>query len=92
MPLAEIKRQIQENRRQVEAEARAETLVALLYTYRSLSEAELRQYVEFLKSPAGSREMSVFTAAFNQALFEGSIRWGKAIGEAVKQAEKQAEA
>jgi hypothetical protein len=90
-PLAEIRREMQKTRHLVEAEARAQTLIALLYTYRSLSEAQLRQYLEFLKSPAGSKFMSVSTAAFNEAFFHNSIKWGQAIGEAMKQAEKQAE-
>jgi hypothetical protein len=71
------------------AAAKSETLVSLLYTYRSLTEAEIQQYIEFATSPAGAKYQKVSTAAFNQALFDASIKWGKSIGEALKRLPSQ---
>ena len=83
-PLADIKREIEKTRPQVEAAIRLDTLISLLYTYRSLTESQIQQYIAFVTSPAGSKYQSVSTAAFKKALLDGSIKWGKAIGEAIK--------
>lgn len=69
-----------------------ETLVSFLYTYRSLTESEIQQYIKFASSPAGSKYRTVADIALEKALIEGGIRWGKAIGEAMKQMNSQAEA
>lgn len=84
-----IKQTLKRVRSLVEAEARKETLASLLYTYRNLTETQIRQYIEFLSSPAGSKYTEVYNAALKKALWEGNIRWGKAIGEALEQIKKQ---
>ncbi len=91
-PLKEIKRDLEKNRPQIEAAAKSETAIALLYTYRSLTEAQIQQYVKFLTSPAGSKYMSVSTAAFNKAFLDGSIKWGRAIGEALQKVRNRSDA
>ncbi len=90
-PLKEIAREVERIRPEIEADMRTQTLVSLLYTYRSLSEAQMRHYLEFVKSPAGSKYQRVSTAAVKKAIIDGSIRLGKAVGEAMKQLEGQSE-
>jgi hypothetical protein len=75
---------------QIEAALRKETLLSLLYTYRTLTDAETKKYIEFLRSPAGSKYTSVSTVAIKKAHFNGSIKWGKAVGEKIKQLQSQA--
>jgi len=77
---------------QVEAAVRKETLISLLFTYRSLTDAEIKKYLEFLRSPAGSKYTSVSMEAFKKALFNGSIKWGKAVGEKMQQLKSQSAA
>lgn len=88
-PLADISRELEKQRPEIEAAMKTETLVSLLYTYKSLTEAEIQQYINFASSPAGVKFRVVADAALKKALIEGGLRWGKAIGEAMKQANNQ---
>lgn len=92
VPLNVIERELEKTRPQIEAEVRKETLISLLYAYRSLTDAQIKQYIKFLKSPVGSKYVAVCNEALKKALWEGNIRWGKAIGEALKQEEKKSDA
>jgi hypothetical protein len=83
-PPEQLVREVEKIRPQVEDAVKAQVRISLLYTYRDLSEAQLQEYIEFLKSPAGAKYMAVSIAALKKALFEGSLRWGKAIGESMK--------
>lgn len=91
-PFDEILRQIEKNRLQVEAIVRPRVVAYLLYAYRDQSENDLKKYIEFGMSPAGSKFNSVINAAMKKALISGSIRWGKAIGEFIKHAGDQSNA
>ena len=77
-------REMEKNRPQMEAFLRSRVIGYLLYAYRSATEAELQKYIEFAKSPAGSKYNSVSVAALKDALMGGSIRFGKAVGEAMQ--------
>lgn len=91
-PLKDIKRELEKSRPQLEAQMRSQALIVLLYTYRSLPVAQIQQYIEFLTSPAGSKYESVTNAALQKAILDGSIKWGEAIGKAIKQMKKQSAA
>lgn len=81
----DLAREVEKTRPGIEAEVRAEVLVgSLLYTYRSLSEAEIRQYIEFARSSAGAKFISVVNPSVKSAITEGGIRWGKIIGAAFR--------
>ena len=88
-PPAFFRREVEKNAPQFGIEAKQETLIALLYVYRSLDDGQIKQYIEFLTSPAGSKYMSVSEAAYQKALFDGGIKWGKAVGEIVQQMKGQ---
>ncbi len=88
---ADISREIKKHRPEVESAMKLETLVSLLYTYRSVTEAEIRQYIKFATTPAGTKLYKIGNAALEKAVFEGGIRWGKAIGDALKPGNTQAE-
>jgi hypothetical protein len=89
--LADIQREINNSRREIEADMKLETLVSLLYTYRNLTESEIGQYIQFATSPAGEKFRVVADEGWEKALIEGGIRWGKAVGEAMKQVNSQAD-
>ncbi len=90
-PLDDVAREMEKNRPAIEAEVRAQGFISMLYAYRSLTEEEIKRYTNFLTSPAGSKYQSVATAAFKKAFLEGSVKWGKAIGQAIKQMQGQSE-
>jgi hypothetical protein len=85
----DILREVGKNRPNLEAAVREQVLISLLYTYKSLTDNEIQQYIEFATSPIGSKYHSVATAALNKAFLGGSIRWGKKIGDAIKQEKTQ---
>jgi len=87
--LDDITREVEKHKPNIEAAMRSHLLVSFLYTYRDLSDAEIRQYIDFAKSAAGSRYQSVGTAALKKALIGASIQWGKSIGEAVEELKNQ---
>ena len=91
-PLADISREIEKQRPEIEAAMKMEMLVSQLYTYRSLTEAEIQQYIKFASSPAGLKYHAVADAALKKAFIEGGISWGKAIGEAMNRVKSQVEA
>ncbi len=91
-PLNDIKREMEKIRPQVEAAMRVQTLISSLYTYRSLTETQIQQYNKFLTSPAGSKYTLVGTAALNKAFLDGSIKWGRAIGDALQKVKNRSDA
>jgi hypothetical protein len=85
-PFDEVVREMDRTRSQVAATVRSETQLALLYTYKDLTDGEIGRYVGFAESPAGSKLQSVCTAAFKKVFLGAGVKWGRAIGEAVKKA------
>jgi hypothetical protein len=83
--LEHITRELEKGRPRIEAAVRPQVLDSFLYTYRTLADDEIQQYVEFATSPAGSKYYSVTTAALKKALLDGATTWGKNIGEATRQ-------
>ncbi|HYA43668.1 MAG TPA: DUF2059 domain-containing protein, partial [Syntrophobacteraceae bacterium] len=81
----DVARELEETRPGVEAAVRSEIFICNLYTYRSLSDAEIKRYTQFAKSPAGSKFNLVGTAALKKAMNEGAVKWGKLIGDAIKE-------
>jgi hypothetical protein len=85
----DISREVEKHRPQIEATVRSRLLIYLLYTYKDLTDAEIQQYIEFATSPVGSKYLSVGTTALTKALMGSGIRWGKSIGDAIKQLKTQ---
>ncbi len=91
-PLEDLSREMEKNRPILEATVRSQMLISHLYTYRSQSEAEIQLYTEFANSPAGSKYHSVTMAAFKKAILESAVKWGKLIGDAIKEMKGKSEA
>jgi hypothetical protein len=91
-PREEVYRDIEKTRPAIEALVRSQTLISQLWAYRSLTDAEIKRYTQFAKSPAGSKYSSAAMAAFDKANLEGAIKWGKLIGDAMKEMKNKSEA
>ena len=91
MSLERIAAEIEKNRPEIEPDIAAQTLVSLLYTYRSLTDAELREYTAFVSSPAGVKYHDIASDALKKAIMNGSFAWGTAIGEALKEERKRSD-
>jgi hypothetical protein len=92
MPLDAVAREMEKNRPALEANVRSQVLISHLYTYRSLSDDEIRLYTEFAKSPAGSKYHVSTMEAFKKATLEGAAKWGELIGKAIKESKGNSEA
>jgi len=90
-PLDDVAREMEKNKPAIEADVKTQTLLSFLYAYRSVTEEEIQRYVDFLTSPAGSKFQSAATAALKKASLESSVKWGKAIGETLKQMQGQSQ-
>jgi hypothetical protein len=91
MSLERIAAEIEKNRSEIEPDIAAQTLVSLLFTYKSLTEAELSEYTAFVSSPAGVKYHDVTSGALKKAIMNGSFAWGTAIGEALKEESKRSD-
>jgi hypothetical protein len=56
----------------------------MLYCYRSLSDAELEQYIAYARSPGGRRYHEASKAAFDEAVVRASHNAGAVFGEALR--------
>ncbi|MFZ0931152.1 MAG: DUF2059 domain-containing protein, partial [Syntrophobacteraceae bacterium] len=91
-PLDDLSREMEKTRPVLEAAVRSQMLFSDLYTYRSLTEADIQLYTKFAKSPAGSKFTLVTTAVLKEAVLEGAVKWGKIIGEIIKEMKSNSEA
>lgn len=64
----------------------------ILYTYRSLSTAELKQYIREIGTGPGKKFYSVSQTAYEKALIEASARSSRSILEAVRNMDKETDA
>ena len=76
---------IEQTRPQVQDAMRIQTLVYALYTYGSVTDAEIGQYVEFASSPAGKNYHNAAISGLKKALLEGAYKWGESIADFMKQ-------
>jgi hypothetical protein len=61
-----------------------QTIPFMLYAYRSLSDAELEQYIAYALSPGGKRYHEASKAAFDEAIVRASHNAGAVFGEALR--------
>ncbi len=80
-PFEVIRDQLEYYRPQITAAMQRQTIIAFLYTYRALSEDEIRNYIRFAKSEEGVRYHAAASDGLRQALTAGSLRLGAMIAE-----------
>lgn len=89
VPLTQIMAEAEQVRPQVAAMMEFQMPLMFGYVYQALSDTELAAYVAFARSPAGSNYQTHILKGIKQAFFDGSHRWGQAIGEILEAAKSQ---
>jgi len=78
---AELSQQLEASRSQVERQVITQTLLSLSFTYRSLTEAELSAYIDYLQSDTGRKLTAATTQGLGQAMVESGVIMGDAMAE-----------
>jgi hypothetical protein len=81
MPLSEIRKKFEAGRADIENALQEQTRLSLLYTYRLLSDSEIKEYIKMADSPAGSKFNAVGIEAFQKAMVEGGMDFGQAVAK-----------
>jgi hypothetical protein len=82
---------IEQLRPQMENTIRAQTLVSLLYTYRSASQEDLAGYISFASSPAGTKYHTAVMSGLEKALVKGSYQLGEKISTTLRQSTNESD-
>ena len=90
-PLDLIRDQIEQLRPQITAAMQNQTVIAFLYTYQDLTEAEIGAYLRFARSEVGARYHNAASAGIQQALTAGSLNLGAMIAEIMAATEGQSD-
>lgn len=90
-PISQIKKELDQNRAAIEKALQQHILVSMLFTYRTISDADLRQYIDFALSPIGVKYHKTTIEAFQQALIECGADFGQAAGKAYESINKKSE-
>ena len=73
--------EVNEDRQQLQKSIRQETLAGFLYTYRSLKDAEIEQYIAFAESEAGKKYHVVTAEGLNTAVMQASLALGSKLSQ-----------
>ncbi len=79
MPLDVINEQIEAHRESVTQETEAVIMLAMAYTYRTATIADLNAYAKFLRSPPGKRFFDVAMGGLDAVLSEGGLLFGNLL-------------
>ncbi len=79
--LSEFKKKLETGKAAIENALQEQTRVSLLYTYRSLSDSEIKEYIDIATSPAGSKFNAVGIEAFQKAMVDGGMDFGQAVAK-----------
>jgi hypothetical protein len=79
-----ILREVNKNSAQIRSMMEQQTILAFLYTYRSLPDAELDRYIAFGESAAGKKYQAVTSEAVSGAMVEAGRKLGSLLGEDMK--------
>ncbi len=77
--------QIKSRRGQVQELSSKEVMARSLFTYRSISDNELEQYIVFYKSEAGKKYVDTVTEALLTAIEDSNKRWAIELGGTMEQ-------
>ncbi|MHC1744770.1 MAG: hypothetical protein AB9873_17320 [Syntrophobacteraceae bacterium] len=89
---SELVKVAEKQRPALEVSMRPMVRAQILYTYRSLSTAELKQYIKEMGTGPGKKFYSVSQSAYEKALIEASARSSKSILETVRNLDKETDA
>ena len=80
IPVEKVRASMEAARPAIEMTLAEEILVGELYTYRSLTDKELKKYIGFAESESGQRYHTVIRKALNDGMIGSSKKMGSAIG------------
>jgi len=89
MPYQTMKNEIEQLKPKIRAILEPEVITGFIYTYRTLTDPELGEYIDFLSSEAGRKYTASSIKGLKKALEDGSMKWGRSIAEILNNAEKQ---
>ncbi len=76
----DILREVSKGREQLQKTVRQETLEGFFYTYRSLSDAQIKEYIAFAESDPGKRYHAVSSEGLNTAMMQAGFALGGKLG------------
>ena len=88
---AKLAEALEQHRPRLEDEVRIQTLFSLLYTYQSVSDAVLAEYVAFASSAAGTNYHNTTMSGLKKAMLEGAYKWGESIAQVLQKSAKRTE-
>jgi hypothetical protein len=62
-----------------------------IYTYGSVTDAEIGRYIAFASSPAGKNYHNATISGLKKAMLEGAYKWGESIADFIKQSAGETE-
>lgn len=84
IPLDDLLTQAEQAKPALEAAISQQNLLGFLYAYRTLSLDELREYLDFARSPVGVRYHAAALAGVKAAVLQGAINLGRATQQAME--------
>ncbi|KPV41179.1 hypothetical protein AN478_04605 [Thiohalorhabdus denitrificans] len=90
-PVDEIRKQIEQNRFQIEGQVGQMLSAQFLYAYRDATNQELRDYLEFLGSPAGEMFGRKLAAILDETMTRRSRTFGQEFGGYLQEAGSESE-
>lgn len=90
-PLAQIEEELEASRPGIEKAIQEQTWVSLLYTYRPLSDAEIRAYIGFADSPVGRNYHRVTIEGFQEAMVRCGAEFGRAMARVFENRDRKSE-
>lgn len=91
LDVSKIRKEIEKSRPQIEEMMKAYMNVAMLYTYDSLADSELEEYILFANSKAGKKYHRVVFSGFQKAMVDASLKMGNSIKEVIEATQEQTE-
>jgi hypothetical protein len=91
MLLSEFKKKLEAGRAAIENALQEQTRLSLLYTYRSLSDSEIKEYIDVADSPAGNKFNAAGIEAFQKAMVEGGVDFGRGVAKVFENMSKKRE-
>lgn len=82
----EIKDQVNKNSAQMRSTVEQDTLLSFLYAYRTLTDAEIDQYIAFAESKSGKQYHAVTEKGVSDAVVQASRTLGNLLGKSMKKA------
>ncbi len=79
--MKQIEQEVARSREQVRSSVEQSTLLSFLYTYRSLSDAEISKYIDFARSASGKKYQAVVSEAVIAAVTNSARVLGSSIAE-----------